>query len=273
MSPVDADGGRGRRARIARIGHERLGGQTAHLARRSAPSRVRSIIETERVSDGPGLAGRQSSGCGARGPASQPTLIDARSRPCSQVVGAELVDGSRRAGRGWAVASTAVGEQELTDQIGGAGRANAWLHGACGRMRGRVGTIWRAVASSSRGGLVSRLARVRLVCPKVTPVPVSSRGMRANPSTCRQAESRPPAPEPRAGDPPGRSRAWFVLFVVLVARFTAWGVAADLTTPMVAGFQTHLRDDNQALLVQLAYFGAYFAGDTGRLINRPEVGL
>lgn len=50
-----------------------------------------------------------------------------------------------------------------------------------------------------------------------------------------------------------------VLFVVLVACFTAWGIAADLTTPMVAGFkQIFEMSTFQASLVQLAYFGAYF---------------
>ncbi|MEV3902360.1 L-fucose:H+ symporter permease [Mycobacterium sp. NPDC050551] len=50
-----------------------------------------------------------------------------------------------------------------------------------------------------------------------------------------------------------------LLFVVLISCFTAWGVAADLTTPMVAGFK-QIFDMNtfQASLVQLAYFGAYF---------------
>ena len=50
-----------------------------------------------------------------------------------------------------------------------------------------------------------------------------------------------------------------LLFVVLICCFTAWGVAADLTTPMVAGFK-QIFDMNtfQASLVQLAYFGAYY---------------
>ena len=51
----------------------------------------------------------------------------------------------------------------------------------------------------------------------------------------------------------------WILFGVLICCFTAWGVAADLTTPMVAGFK-RIFDMNtfQASLVQLAYFGAYF---------------
>src|ERR1044071_7646466 len=50
-----------------------------------------------------------------------------------------------------------------------------------------------------------------------------------------------------------------VLFIALILCFTAWGIAADLTTPMVAGFK-HIfaMSTFQASLVQLAYFGAYF---------------
>jgi FHS family L-fucose permease-like MFS transporter len=50
-----------------------------------------------------------------------------------------------------------------------------------------------------------------------------------------------------------------LLFVALVLCFTAWGVAQDLTTPMVAGFKRIFDMSTfQASLVQLAYFGAYF---------------
>ena len=50
-----------------------------------------------------------------------------------------------------------------------------------------------------------------------------------------------------------------LLFVVLICCFTAWGIAADLTTPMVAGFKRIFDMSTfQASLVQLAYFGAYF---------------
>jgi FHS family L-fucose permease-like MFS transporter len=50
-----------------------------------------------------------------------------------------------------------------------------------------------------------------------------------------------------------------LLFVVLIGCFTAWGIAADLTTPMVAGFKAIFEMSTfQASLVQLAYFGAYF---------------
>src|SRR4029077_18854932 len=51
----------------------------------------------------------------------------------------------------------------------------------------------------------------------------------------------------------------WVLFGVLICCFTAWGVAADLTTPMVAGFKRIFDMSTfPASLVQLAYFGAYF---------------
>jgi FHS family L-fucose permease-like MFS transporter len=50
-----------------------------------------------------------------------------------------------------------------------------------------------------------------------------------------------------------------VLFIALIGCFTAWGIAADLTTPMVAGFKRIFDMSTfQASLVQLSYFGAYF---------------
>ncbi len=50
-----------------------------------------------------------------------------------------------------------------------------------------------------------------------------------------------------------------LLFAVVIGCFTCWGIAADLTTPMVAGFkQIFEMSTFQASLVQLAYFGAYF---------------
>ncbi len=50
-----------------------------------------------------------------------------------------------------------------------------------------------------------------------------------------------------------------ILFICLICCFTAWGIAADLTTPMVAGFKRIFDMSTfQASLVQLAYFGAYF---------------
>src|SRR3954449_13593485 len=51
----------------------------------------------------------------------------------------------------------------------------------------------------------------------------------------------------------------WLLFGILICCFTAWGVAADLTTPMVAGIKRIFDMSTfQASLVQLAYFGAYF---------------
>ena len=54
-------------------------------------------------------------------------------------------------------------------------------------------------------------------------------------------------------------RGMLLLFIALIGCFTAWGVAQDLTTPMVAGFKRIFDMSTfQASLVQLAYFGAYF---------------
>ena len=63
----------------------------------------------------------------------------------------------------------------------------------------------------------------------------------------------------RPGRPPLIGRGMLVLFIALIACFTAWGLAQDLTTPMVAGFKRIFDMSTvQASLVQLAYFGAYF---------------
>ena len=54
-------------------------------------------------------------------------------------------------------------------------------------------------------------------------------------------------------------KGMLLLFVALISCFTAWGIAQDLTTPMVAGFKRIFDMSTfQASLVQLAYFGAYF---------------
>lgn len=68
------------------------------------------------------------------------------------------------------------------------------------------------------------------------------------------------AEEPaRAESEPLVGKGMTLLFIALVACFTAWGVAQDLTTPMVAGFKRIFDMSTfQASLVQLAYFGAYF---------------
>jgi FHS family L-fucose permease-like MFS transporter len=60
-------------------------------------------------------------------------------------------------------------------------------------------------------------------------------------------------------DEPLLGRGMVLLFIALIGCFTAWGVAQDLTTPMVAGFKRIFEMSTfQASLVQLAYFGAYF---------------
>jgi FHS family L-fucose permease-like MFS transporter len=65
------------------------------------------------------------------------------------------------------------------------------------------------------------------------------------------------AERPRDGRLLDRGR--LLLFVALIGCFTAWGIAQDLTTPMVAGFKRIFEMSTfQASLVQLAYFGAYF---------------
>lgn len=50
-----------------------------------------------------------------------------------------------------------------------------------------------------------------------------------------------------------------MLLIAAIGCFTAWGIAADLTTPMVSGFK-RIFDMSalQASLVQMAYYGAYF---------------
>jgi hypothetical protein len=68
------------------------------------------------------------------------------------------------------------------------------------------------------------------------------------------------AEEPRrAGSQPLVAPGMTLLFIALISCFTVWGVAQDLTTPMVAGFKRIFDMSTfQASLVQLAYFGAYF---------------
>ncbi|MFT4199830.1 L-fucose:H+ symporter permease [Gordonia sp. (in: high G+C Gram-positive bacteria)] len=72
-----------------------------------------------------------------------------------------------------------------------------------------------------------------------------------------QTDSRPTS-APRTKPRLVGEKQW-LLFVALILCFTAWGIAADLTTPMVAGFkQIFAMSTFQASLVQFAYFGAYF---------------
>ncbi len=79
--------------------------------------------------------------------------------------------------------------------------------------------------------------------------------MDVTPSSEQQALAR----QQEAGKPGLVYPGMWVLFIVLICCFLAWGVAADLTTPMVAGFKRIFDMSTfQASLVQLAYFGAYF---------------
>lgn len=67
------------------------------------------------------------------------------------------------------------------------------------------------------------------------------------------------APPSGVGKTPLLYPGTLVMMVAVIGCFTAWGIAADLTTPMVAGFK-RIFDMNsfQASLVQMAYYGAYF---------------
>src|SRR3954447_18355363 len=73
------------------------------------------------------------------------------------------------------------------------------------------------------------------------------------------ATTSPAAENEQARHQPLIGRGMMVLFIALIGCFTAWGVAADLATPIVAGFKRIFDMSTfQASLVQLAYFGAYF---------------
>jgi FHS family L-fucose permease-like MFS transporter len=79
------------------------------------------------------------------------------------------------------------------------------------------------------------------------------------------SRAEPPAVAGQATDQPDHTKQPFVhrgmvvLFVVVIACFTAWGIAADITAPMVAAFKRIFTMSTfQASLVQFAYFGAYF---------------
>src|SRR3954471_8145169 len=65
--------------------------------------------------------------------------------------------------------------------------------------------------------------------------------------------------EPEQQKEPFVYRSMLTLFIALVSCFTAWGIAADLTAPMVAAFKRIFTMSTfQASLVQFAYYGAYF---------------
>jgi len=92
--------------------------------------------------------------------------------------------------------------------------------------------------------------------------------MTALPATNDDRESRestdPSAESTEPTEPTGSaSKILFpgaaMLFIAVIGCFTAWGIAADLTTPMVSGFKRIFDMSSfQASLVQMAYYGAYF---------------
>src|ERR1700730_8840574 len=80
------------------------------------------------------------------------------------------------------------------------------------------------------------------------------------------SRAEPPAVAGQATDQPDHTGEPFVyggmivLFAVVICCFTAWGIAADMTAPMVAAFKwIFTMSTFQASLVQFAYYGAYFA--------------
>jgi len=61
------------------------------------------------------------------------------------------------------------------------------------------------------------------------------------------------------GKIPVVSKAVIVPFILITSLFALWGLANDMTNPMVRGFQKVLELTNtQASLVQLAFYGGYF---------------
>ena len=55
------------------------------------------------------------------------------------------------------------------------------------------------------------------------------------------------------------SKAVLIPFILITSLFALWGLANDMTNPMVRGFQKVLELSNkQASLVQLAFYGGYF---------------
>ena len=70
----------------------------------------------------------------------------------------------------------------------------------------------------------------------------------------QESTDPPAAPKPKILFP-----GTAMLLVAVIGCFTAWGIAADLTTPMVSGFKRIFDMSSfQASLVQMAYYGAYF---------------
>ena len=74
------------------------------------------------------------------------------------------------------------------------------------------------------------------------------------------SRTRQPAGSNQATAQPFVYKNMIVLFAVVICCFTAWGIAADMTAPMVAAFKRIFTMSTfQASLVQFAYYGAYFA--------------
>jgi len=73
------------------------------------------------------------------------------------------------------------------------------------------------------------------------------------------AETREQPGEPAPVKEPFVYRSMLPLFIALVSCFLAWGIAADMTAPLVAAFKRIFEMSTfQASLVQFAYYGAYF---------------
>ena len=79
-------------------------------------------------------------------------------------------------------------------------------------------------------------------------------------TTEQPAAASPATAQPDRSTHPLIYQNMIVLFAVVICCFTAWGIAADMTAPMVAAFKRIFTMSTfQASLVQFAYYGAYFA--------------
>lgn len=73
-------------------------------------------------------------------------------------------------------------------------------------------------------------------------------------------EKPPPAQEPAEGRRTFLHKGMRLPFILIVTCFAAWGLAANLTDPLVAVFGSVFSMSTfQSSLVQFAYYGAYFA--------------
>src|SRR5690348_117626 len=71
----------------------------------------------------------------------------------------------------------------------------------------------------------------------VRPRKIPSRALSEGALMASVATTSPAAENEQARHEPLIGGGMVVLFIALIGCFTAWGVAADLTTPMVAGFK------------------------------------